>query len=231
MNKNTSSNELIQIEQSSFITKVYGWMCSALIITGLVSTWVANTPELIELIFGNRFVFYGLLILELLGVIYLVTAIEKISSQTATLLFFTYAAVNGLTFAVIFLRYTTESIESTFYITAGTFGVMSAYGYFTKKDLTTVGNIAIMGLIGLIIASVVNLFFQSEQLQWITTYAGILIFVALTAYDTQKIKKMNIIGNEGSEEDKKEAIMGALTLYLDFINLFLKLLRVFGKKK
>ena len=200
-------------------------------VTGLVSIWTASTPALVGIIFGNSIIFYGLIIAEFLCVAYLAAAVEKISSQTATIILIGYAALNGLTFSALFLIYTSESIAITFFITAGTFGIMSIYGYYTKKDLTTIGNIAFMAVIGLIIASVVNIFFYNETLYWITTYVGILIFVTLTAYDTQKIKKMNIIGNEGTEEDKKEAIMGALTLYLDFINLFLYLLRIFGQKK
>ena len=225
------TQEQIQVEQANFMTKVFGWMSGALIVTGLISAWVASTPELTAIIFGNRWIFYGLLIAEILCVGYLSSVIEKITAQTAILLFMGYAALNGLTFSVIFLAFTAESIATTFFITAGTFGAMSLYGYYTKQDLTSVGNIAFMALIGLIIASIVNFFFQNELLYWITTYAGILIFVALTAYDVQKIKKMNVIGNEGTEEDRKEAIMGALALYLDFINLFLYLLRLFGKRK
>lgn len=225
------SAEEIRLEQASFISKVYGWMGGALAITGIIAMWVASTPDVIIAIAGNRLVFYGLLIGEILCVGYMSAAVQKISAKTALMLFILYAALNGLTLSIIFLIFTTESIASTFFITAATFGVMSAYGYFTKKDLTSIGNIALMALIGLIIASLVNLFLQNETIYWITTYAGILIFVALTAYDTQKVKAMNVIGNAGTEEDKKEAIMGALTLYLDFINLFLLLLRVFGKRK
>jgi uncharacterized protein len=132
--------------------------------------------------------------------------------------------------ASIFVLYTATSIASTFFVTAGTFGAMSMYGYFTKRDLTKMGSLLMMALIGLIIASVVNMFMASSTLYWITTYAGILIFVGLVAYDTQKIKEMNIIGNEGTDEDRKEAIMGALALYLDFINLFLYLLRLLGRR-
>jgi FtsH-binding integral membrane protein len=153
------------------------------------------------------------------------------SVNTAMLIFFLYAALNGLTFSLIFLIYTAESIASTFFVTAGTFAVMSIYGYTTKSDLSRWGNLLFMGLIGLLIASVANWFLESTTLYWITTYIGVILFVALTAYDTQKIKATNIIGNEGSDEDSKEAIMGALTLYLDFINLFLFLLRIFGRKK
>lgn len=231
MTTKTLTTDQIQKEQASFITKVYGWMCGALMVTGLVSMWTASTPALVEIINGNSLIFFGLIIAEFLCVAYLAAAVEKISSQTATIILIGYAALNGLTLSALFLIYTSESIAITFFITAGTFGIMSIYGYYTKKDLTTIGNIAFMAMIGLIIASIVNIFFYNEMLYWITTYAGILIFVTLTAYHTQKIKKMNIIGNEGTEEDKKEAIMGALTLYLDFINLFLYLLRIFGRKK
>ncbi|QLE01347.1 Bax inhibitor-1/YccA family protein [Galbibacter sp. BG1] len=231
MNVENLSQEQIKVEQGRFMTKVYGWMSGALILTGIIAAWVANTEEIVNVIFSNRLYFYGLLIVEFLAVAYLSAAINKLSANTAIALFLGYAALNGLTFSVIFLAFTAESIATTFYITAGTFGAMSIYGYYTKTDLTSVGNIAFMGLIGLIIASIVNLFFQNEMLYWIVTYAGVLIFVALTAYDTQKIKRLNIIGNEGTEEDQKEAIMGALTLYLDFINLFLFLLRIFGRRK
>ncbi|MFK5891279.1 MAG: Bax inhibitor-1/YccA family protein [Flavobacteriaceae bacterium] len=231
MNNHQFTAEQIQVEQANFITKVYSWMTGALILTGLVAMWVAASPQLVNMFIGNRFMFFGLIIAEFLCVGYLAVAIKKMSAQTAVMVFLSYAALNGLTFSVIFLIYTTASIAMTFFITAGTFGLMSIYGYYTKKDLTSLGNLAFMALIGLIIASVVNMFMQSSLMYWITTYAGILIFIALTAYDTQKIKNMNIIGNEGTDEDKKEAIMGALTLYLDFINLFLFLLRIFGKRK
>jgi FtsH-binding integral membrane protein len=223
--------EQIQAEQASFISKVYGWMTAALIITGFVAVWCASNPSAIEIIFGNKLVFWGLIIAEFACVAALVSVVSRISSTTATLIFIGYSALNGLTLSGIFLIYTSESIANTFFITAATFGLMSAYGYFTKRDLTTIGNLAFMALLGLLIASVVNIFLESEMLYWIATYAGVLIFVALIAYDTQKIKELNIIGNEGTEEDKKEAIMGALTLYLDFINLFLYLLRIFGRRK
>jgi len=225
------SREEALAETQRFFVKVYSWMSFALIITGFVAMWTAMHPDIIRGIMQNQMVFFGLIIAELLMVGYLVGWIQKMSAQTATLVFVFYAVLNGLTFSVIFLLYTAASIASTFFITAGTFAVMSAYGYFTKSDLTRWGNLLFMGLIGVIIASVVNMFFHSPALYWFTTYAGVLIFVGLTAYDTQKIKKMNVIGNEGTEEDKKEAIVGALILYLDFINLFLLLLRLFGRRR
>jgi FtsH-binding integral membrane protein len=218
-------------ETQRFMVKVYGWMAFALLITGLVAVGTATNHEFMSMIFGSKYVFIGLLMAEFLLVAFLAGWVMKMSSQTATIIFILYSALNGLTLSVIFLAFTTDSIASVFFITAGTFAVMSLYGYFTKKDLTSWGSLLFMALIGLVMASLINLYFQNETLYWISTYAGVIIFVGLIAYDTQKIKKINIIGNEGSEEDKKEAIIGALTLYLDFINLFLKLLRIFGRRK
>lgn len=223
--------EQVKQEQAAFMTQVYGWMTVALLVTATVSIWVANSPTALELIFGNRLVFYGLLIGEFVLVMALSAAVQRVSARTATLMFLGYAIMNGLTLASIFLLYTGGSFASTFFVTAGTFGAMSAYGYFTKRDLTSLGGFLLMALIGLIIASLVNLFWQNETLYWVSTYAGVLIFVGLTAYDTQKIKEMNIIGNAGTDEDRKEAIMGALRLYLDFINMFLYLLRLFGRRR
>lgn len=220
---------LIEAEQARFITKVYGWMSIGLALTGTVAYFVASSPILLQMIFGNRLVFWGLVIGELLMVGYLAAAVTRMSAATATLVYMLYAVLNGVTLSGIFIMYTGASIVGTFLITGGTFAAMSAYGYFTKQDLTRAGNLLYMALIGLVIATVVNIFFRNPIMYWIITYAGILIFVGLTAYDTQKIKQMNIIGNEGTEEDHKEAIMGALTLYLDFINLFLYLLRLFGR--
>lgn len=230
-NKISISKEEALAETQRFFVKVYGWMSIALIVTGLVAIWTASNVSIISLLTESKWFFIGLLILEFVLVAYLVGWIMKMSSQTATFIFIFYSILNGFTLSIIFLVYTTDSIASTFFITAGTFAIMSIYGYFTKSDLTKLGNLLLMGLIGLIIASAVNIFYQNETLYWVTTYAGILIFIGLIAYDTQKIKNLNIIGNEGTDEDKKEAIIGALTLYLDFINLFLKLLRLFGKRK
>lgn len=218
-------------ETQRFIVKVYGWMSLALIVTGYIAVWTASHVNLVSMLAENKSFFTGLLVLEFVLVAYLVNWIANMSSQSATVIFLLYSVLNGFTFSVLFLIYTAASIATTFFVAAGTFGFMSIYGYITKDDLTYWGNLLLMGLIGLVIASAVNLFFQNDGLYWITTYAGILIFTALIAYDTQKIKELNIVGNEGTEEDKKEAIIGALTLYLDFINLFLKLLRLFGKRK
>ncbi|HMV42384.1 MAG TPA: Bax inhibitor-1/YccA family protein [Leptospiraceae bacterium] len=221
----------VMAEQQRFIVKVYSWMSVALGLTGIVSMLVASSETALRIVVGNSFVFYGLLIGEFILVATLSGLVQKMNATVATFVFLFYAALNGLTFSIIFVVYTSASISSTFYITAGTFALTSFYGYVTKSDLTKLGNLFMMALIGLILASVVNLFMKSEAIYWITTYIGVILFVGLTAYDTQKIKNMNIIGNEGTEEDQKEAIMGALTLYLDFINLFLYLLRIFGRRR
>ncbi len=229
--RGSMTNAQVAAEQLSFMNKVYMWMSVALVVTGVVAMYVSSNIALVKMIVLNKVIFYGLLFGELALVWYLSAAIEKLSAATATGMFLFYSAVNGLTLSVVFLVFTRESIASTFFLTAATFGIMSAFGYFTKSDLTAVGSFAIMGLIGVLIATVVNIFMQNTFLHWIITYAGLAVFIALTAYDTQKIKDMNIIGNEGTEEDQKEAVMGALTLYLDFINLFLYMLELFGGRK
>lgn len=226
-----TSQDAIAAEQQRFMVKVYNWMTVGLATTGAMAFYVSRSEALSSLIFDNMFLFYGLIIAQLGMVFYLAGWIQKMSASQATGVFVLYAGLNGVTFSFIFMIYTASSITSAFLVTAGTFAAMSFYGYTTKKDLTSWGSFLFMGLIGIIIASVVNMFLQSEAIYWMTTYAGVLIFVGLTAYDTQKIKEMNILGNEGTEEDQKEAIIGALTLYLDFINLFLMLLRIMGDRR
>jgi FtsH-binding integral membrane protein len=231
---NTSPNQdQLNLTQniSVYLTKVYNWMAVALLLTGIVAYFTASSETLINTIVTNKIFFYGLIIGELLLVVYLSASVNKISSFNATLLFLLYAVLNGLTFAVIFLVFTSESISSTFLITAGTFGAMSLYGYFTKSDLTKIGSLAFMALIGIIIASVVNIFLHSTFLYWVVTYLGVVIFIGLTAYDTQKLKAIAVKGFNSDENMEKSAILGALTLYLDFINLFLFLLRIFGNRK
>ncbi len=225
------SQQSIAQEQGRFLVRVYNWMASGLLITGLIAYFVSSSEAMTEFIFGNSLIFFGLIIGELFMVGALAGWVMKMKVQTASAVFWGYSALNGLTFSFVFLVYTSASITSTFLVTAGTFAAMSAYGATTKKDLTSWGSFLIMGLFGIIIASVVNIFLQSPMIYWIVSYAGILIFVGLTAYDTQKILASNIIGNEGTDEDTKEAIRGALTLYLDFINLFLMLLRVMGDRR
>ncbi len=228
-----SNHNPLEISQSIsvYLSRVYNWMAVALLVTGVVAYYIAGSENLIQIIIGNRILFFGLIIGEIFLVGYIAKMINKLSSYNAILLFLLYAVLNGLTFSIIFLVYTSESISSTFLITAGTFGAMSAYGFFTKKDLTKIGSLAMMALIGIIIASIVNMFFKNEMMHWIITYLGVAIFVGLTAYDTQKLKAIASDGFENEESMEKSAIIGALTLYLDFINLFLFLLRIFGSRK
>lgn len=232
---NSESNisiEKVNLENANFIQKVYGWMSLGLAITGLTAFYVYSSEPILRFVFsGSSLVFYSLLFLELVIVFCISRWINKMSATTAQISFVVYSIINGITFSVIFLAYELGSIGSIFLITAGMFCVISVYGYFTKTDLTTVVNLCFMGLIGIIIASVVNLFIMNDKASLVISYIAVIIFTGLTAYDTQKIKQFNIIGNEGSEIDKKEAIIGALTLYLDFINLFLNLLRIFGKRR
>ncbi|MDO8527499.1 MAG: Bax inhibitor-1/YccA family protein [Deltaproteobacteria bacterium] len=219
------------LEQRTFLSKVYSWMAFALGLTAMTAMFTVSNAAIREFIFGNTGIFFGLLLAELGLVMFLSFAIRKISVTAATAAFVAYSVLNGLTLSAIFLVYTNASLASTFFVTAGTFGAMSLYGYATKRDLTSIGNLCFMALIGLIIASVVNMFWSNPALYWITSYAGVLIFVGLTAYDTQKLKIMSQSIDEESEEGKKAAILGALTLYLDFINLFLMLLRIFGRRR
>ncbi len=217
-------------EQQRFMTRVYSWMTLALAVSGFVAWSVSTTPALLHIVSGHRWVFWVILFAEILLVATLVGFIKKLSASMATFVFLLYSVLNGATLSFIFLVYTAATISTAFWVTAGTFGVMSVWGYFTKRNLQGMGFFLMMLLSGLLIASVVNIFLQSEMVYWISTYAGVLIFVLLTAYDTQKIREMNIIGNEGTEEDRKEAITGALALYLDFVNLFLFFLRIFGRR-
>ena len=221
----------VKLAQATFISKVYSWMCLALLITGAVAAYIASSEALIEAVVGNRAVFFGLLIGEIALVWAISAAIGRLSGAMATVLFITYSVMNGLTLSVIFLAYTASSISTTFFVTAGTFAVMSIYGHTTKRDLTSWGNLLLMALVGLIIGSVVNLFWQNSLFYWICTYIGILIFVGLTAYDTQKIKEYGAQGFSDSENMQKGALMGALILYLDFINLFLLILRLLGGRR
>ena len=211
--------------------KVYLWMSLALVITGFTAYYVATTPALIGVIITNQILFWGLVIGELALVFGLSAAINKLSLTTATLMFVIYAVINGLTLSFIFLVYTASSITSVFFITAGTFAVMAFFGYFTKTDLSSLGKILMMALIGIIIATIVNIFTKSEGLAMILNYLGVLVFVGLTAYDAQKIKQMLMMAPDTGEAAQKVALLGALSLYLDFINLFLYLLRIFGSRR
>lgn len=213
---------------NAFVTKVYGWMTAALTITAMVALWAVQSG-VAEKIIGTP-IFMGLIIFELILVVALVWGLNKLPVILASLMFIFYSAINGLTISFIFFMYTEGSIAGAFAISAGMFGAMSIYGYVTKSDLTSIGNLCLMGLFGIIIASVVNIFLQSSAMYWVTTYIGVAVFLGLTAYDTQKIKQMSRYA-DNSSASKKAAIMGALALYLDFINLFLFILRIMGNRR
>ncbi len=211
--------------------KVYVWMTLALVITGVTAYGVANSPGLMMAIATNKLLFWGLIIAEFGLVVAISAAINRLSLTTATLLFVLYSVINGATLSFIFAIYTMSSIASVFFITAGTFAVMAVIGYTTKKDLTSMGKILFMALIGIIIATIVNIFLKSTGLQMIVSYLGVLIFVGLTAYDSQKIKQMLLMAPDAGEGAQKIALLGALSLYLDFVNLFIYLLRIFGRRE
>lgn len=215
----------------ALMRKVYLWMTMALVITGFTAYGVATSPAILSAILMNKMLFFGLIIGEFALVIGLSAAINRLSLSVATLMFVLYSVINGATLSVIFLAYTMSSIANVFFITAGTFAAMAFVGYTTKKDLSGMGKMLMMALIGLIIATVVNLFLRSTGLQLIVSYIGVLVFVGLTAYDTQKIKQMLMMAEDTGETAQKIALLGALSLYLDFVNLFLYLLRIFGKRE
>lgn len=216
----------------TYMAQVYGWMTCGLLLTAFISWYAANTPAVMELVFANRITFFGLIIAQLAVVFVLSGLVHKLSGAVATALFMLYSALTGLTLASIFLVYTYSSIASTFFVTAGMFGAMSFWGYTTKRDLSKMGSILFMALIGLLLASLVNFWLKSPALMWAITYIGVLVFVGLTAYDTQKLKAIGEnIDTRDKENLRRYSIMGALTLYLDFINLFLMLLRIFGNRR
>lgn len=222
-----------QIQVNTFIRSVYNWMGFGLALTGLVAFYVANNEPLIKLIYSNQILFFGLIIAELVLVFSLGARVNKMQASTATGLFILYAALNGITLSFIFLVYTRSAIASTFFICAATFITCSVYGMVTKRDLTSLGGFMTMGLIGIIIASVVNMFIKSAGMNMIISYIGVLVFVGLTAYDTQKLKHMAMTQPVDVSEGvvRKGAILGALSLYLDFINLFLMLLNILGGRR
>ncbi|MBJ6800840.1 Bax inhibitor-1/YccA family protein [Geomonas propionica] len=214
----------VTVVNSGVMRGVYGWMSGGLLLTAFVSVITASTPALLQAILGNRILFYALLFGELGLVVAISGAINRISAATASMLFLLYAALNGITMSTIFVAYTHTSIASTFLVTAGMFGAMSLYGYLTRSDLSSWGSFLFMGLVGVVIASVVNIFLHSSMLNWVLSLCGIIVFTGLTAYDTQRIKQMG-------DSSGKGAILGALTLYLDFINMFLLLLRFLGDRR
>ena len=216
---------------SRFFTRVYGWMAGGLALTALVAWTVASSPELLSVIVGNKIVFYGLMFAELGLVVWLSGMIGKMSPTTAAGAFLVYSALNGATLSVILLLYTGGSVASAFAVTAGTFAGMSIYGMTTKRALDGLGSFCFMGLIGVVIASLVNLFLKSTMLEFVLSCVSVVVFVGLTAWDTKKLKTMAYGLDPDSAEAKTGAIRGALALYLDFINLFLALLRLFGRRR
>lgn len=227
-----SSSYVSKSAQAVLMRSVYTWMTLALVITGLTAMYIAKSMTIINMMMQNQFMFFGVIIAEVLLVMYLSARIHKISFTSATLMFIAYSILNGVTLSILFIVYTMSSIATTFFVTAGTFGVMALVGYVTKKDLTRIGSLCTMGVIGLIIAMVVNMFLHNSMMDMVISCIGVLIFVGLTAYDSQKIKQL--LGGsdiEVNETTQKIALMGALTLYLDFINLFIYLLRLLGDRK
>ncbi len=222
-----------QIRVNQFVRSVYNWMAIGLALTGFVAFYVAGSATLVNLIFGNKIIFFGLIIGELALVFSISARVNKMKSSTATGLFLLYATLNGATLSIIFLRFTGASIASTFFICAATFVACSIYGMVTKRDLTSLGGFMMMGLIGLIIASVVNMFVRSSAMYMIINYIGVFIFIGLTAYDTQKLKGMAASQPAGLSAGviRKGAILGALSLYLDFINMFIFMLHIIGAGK
>lgn len=215
----------------AFMQRVYIWMAGGLSLTGVIAYYTSQSPSLIKTLIQNSWIFFGMMIATLGIVIAMTALINRISATTAGALFIAYAALNGFVFSTIFLIYTMQSIAQVFFISAGMFGAMSIYGFVTRRDLTGWGSFLFMGLIGIIIAMVVNIFLKSSTVAYAVSFLGVFIFLGLTAYDTQKLKTMALTSPQQTNQSEKPAIIGALALYLDFINLFLMLLRLFGSRR
>jgi len=220
----------VQAKVNSFVRSVYNWMAVGLALTGFIAYAIANMPEIRNVIFGSGIIFFGLIIAQLALVFIISSRIQRMQAGTATLLFVVYSVLNGATLSSIFLAYAQSTITSTFFVCSATFVACSLYGWTTRRDLTSMGGFLTMGLIGIVIASLVNIFIQSSAISTVVSYIGVLVFVGLTAYDTQDIKNMAMAQPADLDAGavRKGAILGALKLYLDFINLFLMLLRIFG---
>ena len=236
MQQSQPQSRAVDVEQYSseiqvVFSQVYLLMTLGLVVTAIVAAWVSVTPSLLRLIYSNWWVSIGLMVAQIALVIVLSAAITRLSTGVGVALFLAYAALLGVSLSAILLYYTQATITLTFLITAGTFGMMSIFGFVTKRDLTKLGNLMIMLLIGLILGSVVNIFLRSSAVYWILTYVGVGIFVGLIAYDTQKIKQLAAVSLNTGKGRGAIVVMGALKLYLDFINLFLLLLRIFGRQR
>ena len=233
MNSMTMRQTQVQVRVNSFVRSVYNWMAIGLALTGFIAYAVANMPEVRNVIFGSGIVFFGLIIAQLALVFIISSRIYRMQAGTATALFIVYSALNGATLSSIFLAYAQSTITSTFFVCSATFVACSIYGWTTRRDLTSMGGFLTMGLIGIVIASLVNLFIQSSAVSSIVSYIGVLVFVGLTAYDTQIIKRwgQEIADQAGEADFIRLSILGALKLYLDFINLFLFFLRIVGRRR
>lgn len=229
-NKNERAYTTTSVVQTT-MNKVYGWMALALTVSAFAAFYTVSSPALMQLIYGSRFGFWGMLIVEFGLVLYLSARVFKMSFMSAATCFGLYSVVNGVFLSSIFLVYDMPTISVAFISTAATFGVMSVVGYTTKRDLSGIGSFLLMALVGVIIGTLVNMFLRSAMMDYIITYLGLFVFIGLTAYDTQKIKQALAIGAQEGIDTRNIGILGALNLYLDFVNIFLYLLRLFGNRK
>ena len=214
---------------SAFLRAVYGWMCAGLAITALTASLIAGSPALVVAIATNRLLFWGLIIAQL-GLVFVLSArVQHLAASTASLLFIVYSALTGVTISFVLLAFTGESVATTFLVTAGMFGALAMYGTVTHRSLAGLGQFLFMGLIGVVLASIVGIFWQSDALQFIISFVGVIVFTGLAAYDAQRLKAMALAMPAG--QTGSYAIVGALALYLDFINLFLFLLRFLGNRR
>jgi FtsH-binding integral membrane protein len=227
----TRSPEAVAEAQRSVMMRVYGWMTLGLTVTAAAAFYTLSNERLLNAVLGNIWVFIGLMAIEIALVMVLSARLMKLTVNGARLAFLAYAALNGVTLSFLMLVYTAASVAQVFALTAGLFGVMAVYGYVTKTDLTRWGNLLMMGVLGLIGALVINMFLRNNAFDLIISVIGVIVFVGLTAYDSQKIKRMAAAVDPESEMGHKVSIMGALTVYLDFINMFLWLLRLFGRRR
>jgi uncharacterized protein len=226
----TAVSQSAESSVSNFLSRVFMWMAGGLVVSAAGAWWILSQPELLMTVVKNQWIFFGLIIAELALVIWLTAASRTMATGLMTAVFFGYSFLNGITLSPLLLIYTGASVLNTFVITAGTFFFFAVYGLTTKKDLTGIGSLMMMGLIGVILASLVNMFVKSSALDFGITLVAIAVFLGLIAYDTQKLKNMHAAGLAG-EGEKRMVIMGALALYLDFINLFIQLLKIFGRRR
>lgn len=231
MRPTNAAQDAVAVSEASFISKVFLWMAGGLAVSGLAAYWTLSTPAIRQLVFGTRWTILALVVVELGLVLWLSARAMRMNTSTARLVFLGYSFLNGVTLSAIFLVYTLGSLGTTFAIASGTFLFFALYGLTTKKDLTSLGNLAVMGLIGVVIAGAVNMFLKSTALMWVSTFIGIAVFMGLIAWDTQKLKAIHAAGHESEDFKSKAVILGALALYLDFVNLFILLLRIFGRQR